>query len=91
MSDFFDFTEKYLSTDGKEYVDADSIREALGIVDEYVDILGVIKKLKEERERYKSNCDYFAGIAEDKLCDRNKLELELRDSWGYQEAETGKR
>ena len=75
--------ESYILTaDGKEYVDVDSVREALGIVDEDVNILGVIRKLKEERERYKSNCNYFAGIAQDRLRDRNKLELELREALG---------
>ena len=49
MLDFFDFTERYLSADGKEYIDAACVRKALGIVDEHVDILGVIKKLKQER------------------------------------------
>lgn len=57
MSDFFDFTERYLSTDGKEYIDANSVREVLGVVDEHVDILGVIKKLREERDQLKEKCD----------------------------------
>lgn len=57
MSDFFDFTERYLSTDGKEYIDAACVRETLGIVDEYVDILGVIKKLKEERDGLKADLE----------------------------------
>lgn len=74
--------ESYIRTgDGKDYVDVDCVREALGIKEDE-DISLAIKKLKEERERYKSNCDYFAGIAEDKLCDRNKLELELREALG---------
>lgn len=83
MSDNFGFSEKYMTSDGKEWIDASCVREALGIGEDYnADILGEIKKLKEERERYKSNCDYFAGIAEDKMCDRNKLELELREALG---------
>lgn len=57
MSDFFDFTERYLSTDGKEYIDANCVRKALGIVDEHVDILGVIKKLREERDGLKADLE----------------------------------
>ena len=50
--------ESYIRTgDGKEYVDANCGREALGIVDEHVDIFGVIKKLREERDELKEKCD----------------------------------
>ena len=43
--------ESYIRTgDGKDYVDVDCVREALGIVDEYVDIFGVIRKLREEKD-----------------------------------------
>ena len=50
--------ESYIRTgDGKDYVDVDCVREALGIVDEYVDIFGVIKKLKEERDQLKEKYD----------------------------------
>lgn len=51
------FESYLLTTDGKEYIDANSVREALGIVDEHVDILGVIKKLKEERDGLKADLD----------------------------------
>lgn len=57
MSDFFGFTERYLSADGKEYIDGACVREALGIVDEHVDVFGVIKKLKQERDEFKEKCD----------------------------------
>lgn len=74
--------ESYIRTgDGKDYVDVDCVREALGIKEDE-NIFLAIKKLREERERYKSNCDYFAGIAQDRLRDRNKLELELREALG---------
>lgn len=49
--------EYILTTDGKDYVDVDCVREALGIVDEHVDIFGVIKKLREERDQLKEKCD----------------------------------
>ena len=42
-----------LTTDGKEYIDVDSVREALGTVDENVYILGVIRQLKQERDELK--------------------------------------
>lgn len=72
--------ESYIRTgDGKDYVDVDCVREALGIVDEYVDILGVIRKLREEKDAkidglkadleltkrlYKENRDFV-----DKVCE----------------------
>ena len=70
---------KYI-IDGERYWPEEALKEALGCKDD--DIFGEIKKLREERERYKSNCDYFAGIAQDRLCDRNKLELGLREALG---------
>lgn len=52
-----------LTTDGKEYIDVDCVREALGIVDEHVDILGVIKKLKRERDQLKEKCEKLKARA----------------------------
>lgn len=44
--------ESYLRTpDGKEYVDVSCVEEALGIVDEDMNIFGVIKKLREDNDR----------------------------------------
>lgn len=45
---------------GVTYISENDLREALGIVDEYVDIFGVIKKLKEERDQLKEKCDKMA-------------------------------
>ena len=43
--------ESYIRTgDGKDYVDVDCVREALGIIDEDINIFGVIKKLREDKD-----------------------------------------
>ena len=56
MSDLFEFVERYLSPDGKEYVDASCVRKALGIKEDE-NIFLAIKKLKEERDELKDKCD----------------------------------
>ena len=42
---------------GVSYISENDLREALGVVDEYVDILGTIRKLREERDELKEKCD----------------------------------
>jgi hypothetical protein len=46
-----------IECDGIHYIEENAIREALGIVDEYVNVLGVIRLLKKERDELKSRWD----------------------------------
>ena len=47
----------YIRCQGVDYISEKDLREALGIVDEYVDILGTIRKLREERDELKEKYD----------------------------------
>ncbi|MBR5299052.1 MAG: hypothetical protein IKU36_02245 [Bacteroidales bacterium] len=73
-----------LTTDGKEYVDVNNVREALGIVDEYVDVLGVIKNLKADLELtkriYREHRDFV-----DKVCEAVDIQRPYLES-GYANA-----
>lgn len=84
--------ESYLlTTDGKDYVDVDCVREALGVVDEYVDIFGVIKKLKEERDGLKAELELTNRLYKEdrnfieKLCDAVDIQRPYLES-GYANA-----
>lgn len=84
-----------IAVDGEVYLSENDLREALGIVDEHVDILGVIKKLREENDTkiaglkadleltnrlYKENCDFV-----DKVCEAVDIRRPYLES-GYDKA-----
>ncbi len=90
MSDIFGFSEKYLTPDGREYIDAARVREALGIMGDE-DIFLAIKKLREKLNAkqadieltdrlYKENRDFV-----DKVCEAVDIQRPYSKS-GYDNA-----
>lgn len=84
--------ESYIRTgDGKDYIDVDCVREALGIVDEHVDIFGVIKKLREERDELKADLELTNRLYKehhdfvDKVCEAVDIRRPCTES-GYDNA-----